>query len=1013
MYKRVTALLLAICLILTAAPTWVGAADTQAVSVGTASVYPGNSTYVTLRAENFQNIASLEVYLYYDPSVLTVSSTSNGSLLSGSQTSVNTAEAGKIKLVTMALDGINGSGKLLTVYFRAAAGCQPGSYPIEVAIGGAYDSNLAAVNVSSTNGSITVLQQSQSETFSIYANYSKSTLQKGDVQQFRVCSNSSSRKFASADFTVTYDPEVFQFEDAVLGSALTGEGAVYSVNSSVLGQVRITYASSVPVSASYLFYVNLKVIADTNGSTQIKATANNVYKEDLSAYLPGSCSYSFTLKKLPEVVDHPNAFLQTQQLEVGKQCTSRFLLEAGAGVAAADFALTYDPAVLRCVSVAAAEELGNLGGMVIINDNYAEGKLRFSYINMNAYSETEVPIITVTWEPLQSPGTHYQITGSGVGVVDAQQKAVTLEYVTDTGCIYQPTVTPPTCLEDGCTTYACNACGDSYSVDPVEKLGHDITCYEAKEVTCTTVGWNAYETCSRCDYTTYVEIPALGHEEIVHEAQVQTCTGVGWESYVTCSRCDYTTYEEIPALGHAEVSHSAQAATCTKVGWEAYVTCSRCDYSTYQQLPALGHDLISHEGKAPTCLEAGWKPYETCSRCDYTNYQEIPALGHDEILHNAKGATCTEIGWNAYETCSRCDYSTYKELPALGHAEVSHSARAATCTAVGWEAYETCSRCDYSTYKEIPALGHDEVSHSAQAATCTKVGWKAYVTCSRCDYSTYQQLPALGHDLISHEGKEATGQENGWEPYVTCSRCDYSTYKEIPALGHDLISHEGKAPTCLEAGWEPYVTCSRCGYSNYKELPALGHDEVSHSAQAATCTAVGWEAYETCSRCDYSTYKEIPALGHAWTAMVETDETLRAEGKNCTQAHTYWNSCAHCQAVSDTLYFTGTATGPHSFTEQVKDDAHRVPGDPDRYYYDCVHCDTMGQETFGDQLRGDMDNDGDVDVDDAVYLLQHILMPGLFPIAQSGDISADGQSDVDDAIYLLQHVLMPGLFPLQ
>lgn len=37
------------------------------------------------------------------------------------------------------------------------------------------------------------------------------------------------------------------------------------------------------------------------------------------------------------------------------------------------------------------------------------------------------------------------------------------------------------------------------------------------------------------------------HALVHHEAQAPTCTAVGWEAYDTCSRCTYTTYREIPA----------------------------------------------------------------------------------------------------------------------------------------------------------------------------------------------------------------------------------------------------------------------------------------------------------------------------------------------------------------------------------------------------------------------------------------------------------------------------------
>lgn len=61
---------------------------------------------------------------------------------------------------------------------------------------------------------------------------------------------------------------------------------------------------------------------------------------------------------------------------------------------------------------------------------------------------------------------------------------------------------------------------------------------------------------------------------------------------------------------------------------------------------------------------------------------------------------------------------------------------------------------------------------------------------------------------------------------------------------------------------------------------------------------------------------------------------------------------------------------------------------------------------------GDVDGNGAVDTDDAIYLLQHVLMPEVFPVQQDVDFDDSGAGDVDDAIYLLQYVLMPNLFPL-
>jgi len=68
--------------------------------------------------------------------------------------------------------------------------------------------------------------------------------------------------------------------------------------------------------------------------------------------------------------------------------------------------------------------------------------------------------------------------------------------------------------------------------------------------------------------------------------------------------------------------------------------------------------------------------------------------------------------------------------------------------------------------------------------------------------------------------------------------------------------------------------------------------------------------------------------------------------------------------------------------------------------------------TVKKNLVGDLDGKDDVAVDDAIYLLQHVLMPGQFPVVQFVDFDGSGAVGVDDAIYLLQHVLMPEQFPL-
>ena len=335
--------------------------------------------------------------------------------------------------------------------------------------------------------------------------------------------------------------------------------------------------------------------------------------------------------------------------------------------------------------------------------------------------------------------------------------------------------------------------------------------------TCTSPG-----VCAACGGSYYG-----GHDLVQHAAKAPTCTEIGWDAYDTCSRfgCNYTTRKELPALNHDLVYHDAQAATCTKPGWDAYETCSRCDYTTtYQELPALNHDLKQYAAKAPTCTEIGWDAYETCSRCDYTTYAEQPALNHALEQHAAKAATCTEIGWDAYETCSRCDYTTYAELPALNHDLVHHDAKAPTCTEIGWNAYDTCSRCNYTTYAELSALNHDYQAVTVEP-TCETDGYTVF-TCSRCkDSYTADPTDKLGH------------QFGAWSPNGTGSQSADCLRQGCAHTG----STDCRKFTFRTAEGETLIFCPVCGQAEnaaqLEKIDAATAWTISGSLSAADVTA--------------------------------------------------------------------------------------------------------------------------------------------------------------------------------
>lgn len=218
-------------------------------------------------------------------------------------------------------------------------------------------------------------------------------------------------------------------------------------------------------------------------------------------------------------------------------------------------------------------------------------------------------------------------------------------------------------IEATCTTpKTCRYCNEVVGT----ANGHN---YErkTKKATCKEAG-AIYDECSVCKDVQIIQTEdKLPHELVHHDGKPAECIKTGYEAYDTCKNCDYTTYKELPILMHNYVE-TVVPPTCESKGYTLY-SCTRCQNS-YQanekaKLPHKESDWIISE--PATCVDSGKEIIE-CEVCHtITNEREIEALGHDIINHEALEATCENIGHYAYQTCSRCDYTTYEEIPALGH----------------------------------------------------------------------------------------------------------------------------------------------------------------------------------------------------------------------------------------------------------------------------------------------------------------------------------------------------------
>lgn len=549
--RRAAALLCAAALLVNLISTaWAASAFLR---VGSASAAPGETRSVYVSGSNLDKLAGVQGIVSYDSAALELTGAAMVGAFSALGT-VNTETAGQVSFNGACLDGISGSQSILRLDFRVRPDAAAGEYLLDILIENAYNTGLGTVSLSGASGVFTVTEpQSTTETLYFYSGSSVSTLHKGEQVSITACTYGS-QGLAAGKLEFRYDAALFTCVAAEPLAALSG--AVKSLDTSRAGYVSAAFASEEEIPGGELLRLTLEAVADVDADTSVTFAASELYDTALAAMNGVGFTQALTLRKT-EVTPETPALRVTMPAaaRTDETITAVAVLDRGSGLAAADFCISYDTALLTCTGVEVSAGMESVDGVCIVtNPNFDGGQVKFTFICEKGFVD-EAVLLTMTFRP-EKEGTVTLTPTVTTSAVGADRRPIALDMCAASCEVKDPFFEVTFRDEDGTVLSRQSVRYRAAAVPPdAVKAPDEAHHYEL-------AGWGGDYSSITADAEFTARYTAIPHTEVVDKAVAPTCTKTGLTEGKHCSVCSAVLVEQkvVPALGFT-VSGSVAGVT--------------------------------------------------------------------------------------------------------------------------------------------------------------------------------------------------------------------------------------------------------------------------------------------------------------------------------------------------------------------------------------------------------------------------------------------------------------------